>query len=193
MLFTLLLACNDTEKPQEVNEEEVITTVGLSFTPASGGAALEFSWADPENDGSPVIDEVALVAAESYSLTVSFLNELENPPEDITEEVDAESDQHQLFFTGSAVQSPATGDNPLAVVEQSYDDTDANGFPVGLLNTITSLQAGSGTFTVTLRHLPPENEVAVKTGSLADTAASAGINALPGETDTSVDFKLTVN
>ena len=33
-----------------------------------------------------------------------FLNELEDPAEDITEEVEDESDQHQVFFTGTAAE-----------------------------------------------------------------------------------------
>lgn len=187
-----LAACTDVDNPDETNEEEVITTVSLTFTPASGGAAVEASWADPENDGSPVIDDIVLSDADDYTLAVSFLNELEDPAEDITEEVDAESDQHQVFFTGTAVESPATGENASAVITQGYDDTDANGFPIGLASSITTLAAGSGSLTVTLRHLPPENDTPVKTGTLADDAAAGGIEALPGETDVSVDFALEV-
>ena len=172
--------------------EEVITTVALTFKPVSGGAAVEATWADPENDGSPVIDDIVLSDTEDYTLAVSFLNEIEDPAEDITEEVDAESDQHQVFFTGTGVESPATGENAGAVVSQAYDDTDANGFPIGLASSVVTLGVGSGTLTVTLRHLPPENDTPVKTGTLADDVAAGGIESLPGETDASVDFALAV-
>jgi hypothetical protein len=191
-ILALLVACGDTTNPEEVNAEEVITTVSLSFSPASGGDALTFAWADPENDGSPVVDPIVLADAEDYTLTVSFLNELEDPAEDITEEVAAESDQHQVFFTGTAVEGPATGDNADAVVTQSYEDTDVNGFPVGLSNTVATLGVGGGTFIVTLRHLPPENDAAVKTGTLAEGVAVDGLDGLPGETDAMVEFALTV-
>ena len=191
-LLTLLAACGDVKDPDEVNAEEVITTVVLDFTPASGGAVQSFSWADPENDGSPVIDAISLSDAEDYTLAVSFLNELEEPAEDITVEVNEESDQHQLFFTGPAVDGPATGDNADAVISQDYDDTDANGFPVGLESAIGTLMTGSGVLTVTLRHLPPENDTAVKTGTLAEDVASGGFDTLPGSTDASVDFDVTV-
>jgi len=190
--LSLLAACADVANPDEVNAEEVITTVALTFTPASGGAAIEAAWADPENDGSPVIDDIVLSDADDYTLAVSFLNELEDPAEDITEEVHAESDQHQVFFTGTAVSSPATGENPDAVISQAYDDTDANGFPIGLASSIVTLGVGSGTLTVTLRHLPPENDTPVKTGTLADDVAAGGIESLPGETDASVDFAIEV-
>jgi hypothetical protein len=189
--LVLLAACADIEKPDEENPEEVITTVVLDFVPASG-SALSFTWADPEADGSPVVDDITLADGETYTVSVSFLNELEDPAEDITEEVAAEDDQHQVFVTGSAVQGPATGDNAAAVVSHVYADSDANGFPVGLENTVASLMPGSGTLTITLRHLPPENDVAVKTGTLAEDAASSSLDALPGATDVSVDFALTV-
>jgi hypothetical protein len=183
-LLLALAACKgDVEKPTEVNENEVITTVVLTLTPTTGGSPVEVRWADPENDGSPVIDPITLTAGTDYDVAVEFLNELEDPPEDITLEVDEESDQHQVFFTGSVVGSAVT---------YTYADTDVNGFPVGLSGTLGAVAAGSGTFTVTLRHMPPEDGVAVKEGGLAEVAASDGIEALPGDTDASVDFDLTV-
>jgi hypothetical protein len=179
----LMGGCKDTEEPHEHNEHEVITTVVLSFAPASGGEPTLASWADPEDDGSPVIDDIALSDAEDYTLTVSFLNELEDPPEDITAEVAEESDEHQVFFTGSAVGP---------VVTQTYEDTDAAGLPVGLENTIATVAPGTGTFIVTLRHMPPENDTPVKVDGLAEQAASEGLDGLPGDSDVSVTFDLAV-
>lgn len=194
--LTLLLAlgaCNDAGNPDdEGNATEVITTVALTFTPRAGGAALDFRWADPENDGSPVIDAIVLPDADDYDVTVSFLNELEEPAEDITVEVSAESDVHQVLFTGTAVQGPATGANAAAVVEHEYADTDENGFPVGLSNTLSTLAPGAGTFVVTLRHLPPESDAAVKTATIAEDVAAGGFDAIPGSTDAEVTFDLTV-
>lgn len=185
-------ACTDTENPQEINPNEVITTVVLSFTPQAGGDLLEFRWADPENDGSPEIDDIVLMDSDDYDVTVSFLNELEDPAEDITEEVEAETDEHQVFFTGTAVAGPATADNPGAVVTHAYADTDENGFVVGLHNVVVTDATGTGTFTVTLRHLPPENNIAVKTASLAEDVAASGFDAIPGDTDAQVSFELIV-
>jgi hypothetical protein len=164
----------------------------LSFTPLAGGDVLEFRWADRENDGSPVVDGIVLLDADDYDVTVSFLNELEDPAEDITVEVEAEADEHQVFYTGTAVEGPATGDNPDAVVTHVYADTDIDGFPVGLDNGIVTQAAGTGTFIVTLRHLPPESGTAVKTSSLAADLAQGGFEALPGDSDAQVTFDLTV-
>ncbi len=78
------------------------------------------------------------------------------------------------------------------MIAQAYEDTAANGFPIGLSSSVVTLGLGSGTLTITLRHLPPENDTPVKTGALADDVAAGGIESLPGETDASVDFALAV-
>ena len=192
MFLVFATACGDVENPEGEEENEVITTLVLTFTPVAGGDALEFSWADVENDGNPVIDDIALSDADDYDVTVSFLNELEDPAEDITLEIQDEDDEHQIFFTGTAVQGPATGTNASAVVEHAYADADADGLPVGLDNTFTTLGTGSGELTVTLRHLPPENGEAVKVSGLADTVASDGFGAIGGDNDVQVTFALDV-
>ncbi len=188
----LLAACDDVKETGEPeNENEVITTVVLEFTPEAGGDALTFTWADPENDGSPVIDDITLPEG-AYAVGVSFLNELEDPAEDITVEVEDEGDQHQVFYTGGGVQSEATGENSAAVLELSYADQDANGLPVGLACAAQTLGLGSGQLTVTLRHMPPESGAAVKTEGAAETVASGGFSALGGDTDAEVSFNLSV-
>jgi hypothetical protein len=185
-------ACKDAEAPHGHDENEVITTVVLTFTPTGGGAALEFTWADPEDDGSPVIDDVTLSDAADYDLTIQFINELASPSEDITEEVADESDEHQVFVLGSAVQGPATGDSAGAVITHSYDDTDGNGDPIGLANSVETIMPGSGDLQIVLRHLPPENDSPVKTATLADDVATGGLSAIGGSTDADVTFDLTV-
>lgn len=192
MFLLFATACGDVESPEGEEENEVITTLVLTFTPVAGGDALEFSWADLENDGNPVIDDIVLSDADDYDVTVGFLNELEDPAEDITLEIQNEADEHQIFFTGTAVQGPATGTNASAVVEHAYADADADGLPVGLDNTFTTLGDGSGELTVTLRHLPPENGEAVKVSGLADTVASDGFGAIGGDNDVQVTFALEV-
>ncbi len=189
LLFTA--ACKDVTGDDPINEEEVITTVVLTFTPDAGGADLEFRWADPEDDGSPVIDDVVLPNA-AYTMGVRFLNELETPAEEITEEIEDESDEHQIFVTGSGIEGPATGTNAAAVLTHAYADTDANGLPVGLDNTMTGLQAGTGELTITLRHVPPENDVAVKVADLADSVATGGFGSIGGDNDVQITFPLEV-
>ena len=174
------------------NENEVITTVTLGFAPEGGGDAVTAAFNDPDGDGgdAPTVDPVALTDGVTYTLTVTFENRLEDPPEDITEEVADESDEHQIFYTGSAVDGPASA-QPEAPLTHSYADEDASGLPIGLENTIVAA-AGTGELTVTLRHLPPVNDEAVKVEDLAQQVSAEGFGALGGSTDAQVDFMVTV-
>ena len=170
---------------------EVMTTVKLTFT-AGDGTSFVASWADPENDGSPVIDAITLTIGETYTVSMEVLNELEEPAEDVTPEIRDEMDEHQVFFTGSAIQGPAHTDNTGAPISHTYDDTDNSGFPIGLTNTFVASNTGDGVMSVLLRHMPPVNGNPVKTGDLAGVMDASGATALPGSTDINVDFNVTV-
>jgi len=175
------------------NENEVITTVTLTFTPSAGGTAIVAAFDDPDGDGgeAPTIDPINLAAAATYDMTVKFENQLEDPAEDITLEVMDESDQHQLFFYGTAVDGPAST-QPGAPLTHAYADQDVNGLPIGLDNTITANAAGTGVMTVVLRHMPPVNDEPVKVDGVAAQVASGGIESIGGSTDAKVDFNVTV-
>ena len=174
------------------NEEEVITTAILTFTPAGGGSAVTATFNDPDGDGgaAPTVDPINLVKATTYTTTVRFENRLETPAEDITVEVADESDEHQVFFTGTAVNGPASN-QPGAPLTHSYTDTDVNGLPVGLSSSIVTA-TGTGTLIVTLRHMPPVNNTAVKTAGAATTVKDGGFAGLGGATDATVTFQVTV-
>lgn len=188
-----LAACgDDVTNPDNTNEQEVITTVTLTFVPDGGGATVVASFDDPDGEGgaAPTIDDITLTAGSTYAVSVQFLDKLKTPAEDITAEIEAEDDEHQLFFTGDAVDGPATS-NPGAILQHSYADMDGSGFPIGLSNTIVARAAGTGKLTVTLRHLP-EVGSPVKVAGLAEAVAAGGLAALPGDTDASVEFDVTV-
>lgn len=188
--LTLLAACGD--DGGTINPAELITTVGLTFTPAGGGAAVTAEFDDADGDGGdpPTIDPIDLVDGTTYTLAVYFENRLEDPPEDITAEVEDESDQHMIFFTGTAVDGPAS-DNPGAPLTHTYDDQDANGLPIGLDNTIVAA-TGTGELTVTLRHMPPVNEEPAKTAETAAEVREGGFSAIGGSSDAQVEFVVTV-
>lgn len=174
------------------NESEVITTAILTFTPAGGGGAVTATFNDPDGDGgqAPTVDPINLIKGTTYATTVRFENRLETPAEDITTEVADESDEHQVFFTGTAVNGPASN-QPGAPLTHSYADTDINGLPVGLASSIVAA-TGTGTLIVTLRHLPPVNNTAVKTAGAAATVKDGGFAGLGGSTDATVTFQVTV-
>jgi hypothetical protein len=184
--------CSDVEDPHDhAHEHELITTVLLSFE-ASSGEVLEASFYDPMDGSTPSADTVNLLDGKSYTLSISFWNELEDPAEDLTGEIEDEGEEHQIFLYGDAVLSPAgTSEDPL--LEAAYADTDENGLDLGLEHEIEVLQTGTGTLSVLLRHMPEENDEPVKSPDLASEFATDGASALPGDTDVAVDFSLEIN
>lgn len=171
----------------EHNESEVITRVELTFTP-DGGDAIVAVFSDPDGDGgmSGTSDPITLVAGTSYSVSVAFLNELEDPAEDLTGEIEEEAEEHQIFFAGDAVGGILT--HTYADAESTYGaNSVGDDLPVGLSNTIAAGEAGTGSLRVQLQHLPEVNGEPVKVAGLADM-----FDSLPGEPDASVSFDVTV-
>jgi hypothetical protein len=156
-LFSVLLlvysGCNDDDPASSGDpgpgEEELITTVTLTLTDASdANNIVTVQWRDDDGPGGndPVIGTLTLMAGTTYNGSIQLLNEQENPAENITEEVEEESDAHQFFYT-------AEGDI-AARVAIAYTDQDGNGLPVGLSFTVTVSAGGavSGTLNVVLSH-----------------------------------------
>ncbi len=209
ILWTPLLllgtsACSDVDDPghdhRHDHDHGLTTRVVLNFAPTDGGEVLSFTWADPEDDGDPTVDDIVLPdasttgdhAARDYDLTIELWNDLEDPAEEVTPEVAEQDDAHQFFFTGSAVVGPATGANPQAVVEHAYRDTDGDGLPLGLDNRFTTVAVGSGDLAIRLRHMPPEDGNPVKVAGLAETVAQDGFDAIGGDDDVDITLNLTV-
>ena len=168
---------NDDDAPAPVNEEEVITTVIVTLTPQGSGSPVTLTSRDLDGDG-PNAPEVTVSGPLNnnsvYNGSVQFLNELENPAEDITEEVAEEDDEHQVFYS-------VTG----GIGAIAYTDSDANGNPLGLSFTLTtSTTATSGAMTVILRHEPDKDAAGVSDGDITNAG---------GETDVEVSFNVVVN
>ena len=204
-------ACADVEVPDgchlhgdhlhcDDDNHGLVTTVVLNFTPTDGGDTLSFEWSDPNNDGNPVVDDIVLPDGEdhdhhhaaTYDVTVEVWNDLEDPAEDVTPDILDQADLHQFFFTGTAVEGPATGTNDSAILTHAYADTDANGNPVGLENTFTTADLGTGELRVTLRHMPEEDGAPVKVAGLADEVAANGFGGIGGGNDIDVTFEVEV-
>lgn len=163
---------NDDETPTVVNEEEVITTLIAVFTPTAGSGDVTFQSQDLDGDGpnDPVVTASGNLAPNAtYNVVVTLLNETENPAEDITQEVEEESDEHQMFYL------PSNGLN----LSFAYSNFDNNGNPLGTQMEATTGDASGGSFGIVLRHEPtkPNN------GTLSDAG---------GETDISVTFPVTI-
>jgi hypothetical protein len=171
---TVFLSCEDDEVVIPV-VEELITNMTIVLTPQGGGDVVSLVFSDPDGDGAtaPTITGGTLAANTVYDAQITLLNESESPVEDITEEVEAEQEDHQFFF------STAGGLN-LSV---SYADQDANGNPLGLITTCTSGDSSSGNLMVILRHEPDKNAAGVKDGDITNAG---------GETDIEVTFPIVI-
>lgn len=177
MTIGLITSCSDDDDPAPVNEEEVITTLRITFTPQGGGAQVVFQSQDLDGDGpaDPVISVSGqLVTGTTYNGSVTVLNELENPAEDITLEIMEEDEEHQFFYQLTGGAGPTIG----------YDDMDADGNPVGLDIILTTGQTNTiNVLTVTLRHEPNKDAAGVSDGDIANAG---------GETDIEAVFNFTI-
>ena len=159
----------------EENEEEVITTMKLTFVPVGGGANLEFSFDDPDGPGGsvPTQQAIVLAASKTYNVTVQLLNKTASPAEDITDEVEAESDAHRFYYTPSAASN----------ISVAGLNNDAGGIPLGITSVWTTGAATTGKLKVTLRHYP---------GNPPDKANADAVDSPKSGTDIEVEFDTTV-
>ena len=144
----LYFSCDDdNDTPEPINEEEVITTMTVTLVNHQNGSdVVTMQTQDLDGDGpnEPVITVSGpLTAGTSYAGSIVWLNEMEDPAEDITLEIVEEQDEHQVFFSAMDL-----------AVDFAYVDFDSNGFPVGTQFTLTTTNAGTGTVTITLIHEP---------------------------------------
>ena len=165
-------ACSDDEHEDDHDhgsEEELITTVKYTLTNGNDVVTLTFSDPDGEggNDGTYTTSG-PLTSSTTYTGVVELLNETKSPAEDITEEVKAESDEHEFFYSSN-----------VSGIEISKTDSDSNGNPIGIETSLTTGSDGAGTLTVILKHEPTKPN--------SGTATNAG-----GSTDVEVTFNISV-
>ena len=176
ILSILLISSACKKDPVLPNPEELITTLIYTLTPVGPeGSTVILTFRDLDGDGgnAPVITYTgpggdSLVTGVTYTGVIELLNESTNPVTNITEEIEAEDEDHQFFYTFNGLH---------ATVE--YTDQDNEGLPVGLNTTLNASGPGSGTLTITLRHLPDKSAAGVSDGL---------INNAGGETDIEVTF-----
>tara|TARA_B100001059_G_scaffold62420_1_gene58312 strand:- start:529 stop:1080 length:552 start_codon:yes stop_codon:yes gene_type:complete len=174
MLLLLLVTAascskDDDPLPEVVNEEEVITTMEVTLT--SGASVITLKTQDLDGDGpnAPVVTVSGnLAAGTTYDGVMRFLNELESPAENITEEVEEEDLEHQVFFTvGSGLD-----------VTTEYSNFDSAGNNLGTQFKLTAGSASSGNLTFSLVHEP--------------TKPNTGLASAGGETDIDATFSITI-
>ncbi|MBO9154607.1 hypothetical protein ACFOTA_20505 [Chitinophaga sp. GCM10012297] len=167
---------NDT--PTE-NENEEVTTVKLTFTNAAVPAEkVTASWKDLDGSGgtAPVIDKINLKANTTYTLTTEVLDETKNPPDNVTEEIEEESDEHRLFHLFFVNANAPVTDSVATAATVIPLDKDANNLPVGLEVSVATKNAFTGFLRMVVRHQP-----GTKNGTYG-----------PGSTDASAEFPIEI-
>jgi hypothetical protein len=175
LLGLLVISCNNDEVvvPPVTNEEELITTVKVTLTNGSNSIVLQSKDLDGDGPNAPVVTVVGnLIANTTYVGSIQFLNESVNPADNITEEILAEDEDHQIFYQLSSGLGTIT-----------YTDNDSNNKPVGLGFTYQTNAVGTGNLVVTLRHLPSKSAPGVASGNISNAG---------GSTDAEVTLPITI-
>lgn len=166
----LFSQCKDSGDEVEPDDEnELITTVNLKFTEEGTTTISTFTFRDTDGDGGNPpsrFDTISLKPNTTYKLEIELLDESKTPVEDITEEVEEESDEHLLIYTAT----------PTSLLTYTYGDKDKNGLVIGLTGTAKTGTADEGKLKVQLRHQP-----GTKNGTPT-----------PGSDDVNLDFVLKV-
>jgi hypothetical protein len=153
-----------TTTPVPTNEEELITSVLLSFIDTAGvQPSLQYAFRDPDGDGGNAPtqhDTIRLVANTYYTATIQLLNEAASPTEDITLEVQQEDDEHLFCY--------APSNTNLSISKTDSDGT----YEVGITTFWSTGAIATGSTVVSLKHQP-----GIKDGTCA-----------PGDTDVEVTF-----
>lgn len=153
------------------HDEEVITTLVLTFTPQSGGAATSFSFDDPDGPGGidPTISQINLSPNTSYNVSLTVFNKTLNPVKDLTPEILAEGDAHRFYY------EPSSGSN-ITVSGLNNDD---DGIALGTSSVWTTGNAANGSIKITLRHYG---------GNPPNKATDDTVNSNKSSTDAEVSF-----
>ena len=134
-------------------EEELITTIVITLTTLTGDATTSASFQDLDGEGGndPIVQNLIVAKSTVYNGSVEVLDETKTPPEDITQEVKEEAEEHQFFyeFGGGISNSVLT----YRDYESVYGENSGSDLPVGIEFRLEIPQeATDGNFRVTLNH-----------------------------------------
>ncbi len=170
--FAVLITSCRKDDPEPENEEELITTVRLTFASVTAGSPVIAKWRDLDGTGGnpPTVDPITLQRGVTYNTTIQVLDETKTPAGNLNEEIEREANEHQFFFTTSG----------LTGMTIAYDDTDGNNRPIGLRNRVTtSNNAATGTLTVILRHELNKTAAGVANGDITNAGGDTDIQTAP--------------
>lgn len=173
LISNVFISCSSNDDGP-VNEEELITTLIATFVPEGGGETVILTYRDLEDGNPTFLPTVGMFEAGiTYTASLMLLNELENPIDNITEEIEEEADEHQFFFSASQ-----------GIGTFAYLDQDEDGNPLGLeFSFMTGSTPTTGTMTIILRHEPNKNAPGVAQGDITNAG---------GDTDIEVTFNVAL-
>ena len=167
----LVWGCSETStNPVDDDDQELVTTLIVTLHPPGGGTPISAVWEDIDGvGGNPPnrIDTIAVDPHTLYSMTIDVFNRSVQPEEDLTPEIVAEGTQHQFFFSLNGVSATV-----------AYNDSDANGLPIGQKSLMQTLEDSDGSITIELSHFD-------------DPSTKDGVN-ISNETDIAVTLPIVV-
>ncbi len=152
-----VLACKKEPEVLPTDDNELITTVELVFTdPVNVSRSFKFRDIDGDTRTKPeAFDTLKLDRNTVYKVSIHIGDESKGTYEDITEDIQEESDVHLFVYRP----------NPVSLLAIQITDVDKNALPIGLnAKAKTQYFPGSGLLQVMLKHQPPLNGKIVKTG-----------------------------
>lgn len=171
IISLLFIQCGD-DNPIP-NESELITSVNLRFIHQNLTDTVILSFQDLDGDGGNAgiyKQNRPFKSSSQYLGSVEVLNEAENPAEDITLEIKDEQEVHQFFYL--------VADTTRLII--TYDDLDANQFPVGLKTKLKTGLQGVTSLRLLLLHEPEKSKPGVREGN----PSMAG-----GDSDIDINFQ----
>lgn len=170
-IMALIVTGCSKDKDKVANEEELITTVALSFTEPenpTNSFTVVFRDVDGEGGNPPSeFGEIVLKPNTTYVCSVSLLNESVSPSQMITKEIEEEADDHEFFFLPEG-----------AIITITKTDMDSRNLPLGLRSSWVTGAASTGTVRVVLKHKPGNK--------------AAGDSVTKGDTDIDLSFTTKV-
>ncbi len=152
--------CKGTDCPCDGDncEEELITSVVLTFKDSASTDSLVYAFRDPDGDGANAAtehDTIRLAADKTYLVSAKILNESVSPADNITEEIYEERNDHQFFYLFTNVNVNFT---------YKDDDTNTPPLPVGINTQWKTGAASNGNVQMILKHQPSVKDNKQTTG-----------------------------
>lgn len=166
----------DNDDPENVNEEELITTVTTELS--AGGSVITLTSKDLDGDGpnAPVVTVSGdLKVNTTYTGAIKVANESGSSSINLNPEIIAEGDEHQFFYQA-----------PLSIGSFKYSEVngnkDVNGRYIGIIFTLTTGKTPTeGEIKIILRHKPIKGAPGVSDGDITNAG---------GATDAEVTYKV---